>query len=178
MDYKSDFDLDDEINIKFLNEVIDIIKEFKKFVIYVGGGVKFLDSEEIFEKFVIKIDIFVLNIFMGFGNIDRKNELFFGMVGMYGSRESNLVFFNLDLVIVIGVRFSDRVISKSFEFVKNVKIIYIDIDLFEISKNIEFNVFLVGDVKLVFSLLIERVESKNNSNWKEEIKIFRKSEGV
>ena len=178
MDYKSDFDLDDETNIKLLNEAIDIIKESKKPVIYAGGGVKSSDSEEILEKFATKIDTPVLNTLMGLGNIDRKNELSLGMVGMHGSRESNLALSNSDLVIAIGARFSDRVISKSSEFTKNAKIIHIDIDPSEISKNIESNVSLVGDVKLVLSLLIERVESKNNSNWKEEIKTFRKSEGV
>lgn len=178
MDYKSDFDLDDETNIKLLNESIDIIKESKKPVIYAGGGVKSSDSEEILEKFATKIDTPVLNTLMGLGNIDRKNELSLGMVGMHGSRESNLALSNSDLVIAIGARFSDRVISKSSEFAKNAKIIHIDIDPSEISKNIESNVSLVGDVKLVLSLLIERVESKNNSNWKEEIKTFRKSEGV
>lgn len=178
MDYKSDFDLDNEINIKLLNEAIDIIKESKKPVIYAGGGVKSSDSEEILEKFATKIDTPVLNTLMGLGNIDRKNELSLGMVGMHGSRESNLALSNSDLVIAIGARFSDRVISKSSEFAKNAKIIHIDIDPSEISKNIESNVSLVGDVKLVLSLLIERVESKNNSNWKEEIKRFRKSEGV
>lgn len=178
MDYKSDFDLDDETNIKLLNEAIDIIKESKKPVIYAGGGVKSSDSEEILEKFATKIDTPVLNTLMGLGNIDRKNELSLGMVGMHGSRESNLALSNSDLVIAIGARFSDRVISKSSEFAKNAKIIHIDIDPSEISKNIESNVSLVGDVKLVLSLLIERIESKNNSNWKEEIKTFRKSEGV
>lgn len=178
MDYKSDFDLDNETNIKLLNEAIDIIKESKKPIIYAGGGVKSSDSEEILEKFATKIDTPVLNTLMGLGNIDRKNELSLGMVGMHGSRESNLALSNSDLVIAIGARFSDRVISKSSEFAKNAKIIHIDIDPSEISKNIESNVSLVGDVKLVLSLLIERVESKNNSNWKEEIKTFRKSEGV
>lgn len=178
MDYKSDFDLDDETNIKLLNEAIDIIKESKKPIIYAGGGVKSSDSEEILEKFATKMDTPVLNTLMGLGNIDRKNELSLGMVGMHGSRESNLALSNSDLVIAIGARFSDRVISKSSEFAKNAKIIHIDIDPSEISKNIESNVSLVGDVKLVLSLLIERVESKNNSNWKEEIKRFRKSEGV
>lgn len=178
MDYKSDFDLDDETNIKLLNEAIDIIKESKKPVIYAGGGVKSSDSEEILEKFATKIDTPVLNTLIGLGNIDRKNELSLGMVGMHGSRESNLALSNSDLVIAIGARFSDRVISKSSEFAKNAKIIHIDIDPSEISKNIESNVSLVGDVKLVLSLLIQRVESKNNSNWKEEIKRFRKSEGV
>ena len=178
MDYKSDFDLDNETNIKLLNEAIDIIKESKKPIIYAGGGVKSSDSEEILEKFATNIDTPVLNTLMGLGNIDRKNELSLGMVGMHGSRESNLALSNSDLVIAIGARFSDRVISKSSEFAKNAKIIHIDIDPSEISKNIESNVSLVGDVKLVLSLLIERVESKNNSNWKEEIKTFRKSEGV
>ncbi|MDX5701434.1 biosynthetic-type acetolactate synthase large subunit, partial [Clostridioides difficile] len=178
MDYKSDFGLDDETNTKLLNEAIDIIKESKKPVIYAGGGVKSSDSEEILEKFATKIDTPVLNTLMGLGNIDRKNELSLGMVGMHGSRESNLALSNSDLVIAIGARFSDRVISKSSEFAKNAKIIHIDIDPSEISKNIESNVSLVGDVKLVLSLLLEMVESKNNSNWKEEIKTFRKSEGI
>ncbi|WP_439916114.1 biosynthetic-type acetolactate synthase large subunit [Clostridioides difficile] len=178
MDYKSDFGLDDETNIKLLNEAIDIIKESKKPVIYAGGGVKSSDSEEILEKFATKIDTPILNTLMGLGNIDRKNELSLGMVGMHGSRESNLALSNSDLVVAIGARFSDRVISKSSEFAKNAKIIHIDIDPSEISKNIESNVSLVGDVKLVLSLLLEMVESKNNSNWKEEIKTFRKSEGI
>ncbi|HBG7756858.1 TPA: biosynthetic-type acetolactate synthase large subunit [Clostridioides difficile] len=178
IDYKSDFSLDDEINVKLLNEAIDIIKESKKPVIYAGGGVKSSDSEDILEKFATKIDTPVLNTLMGLGNIDRKNELSLGMVGMHGSRENNLALSNSDLVIAIGARFSDRVISKSSEFAKNAKIIHIDIDPSEISKNIESNVSLIGDVKLVLSLLIERVESKNNSNWKEEIKTFRKSEGI
>ncbi|EGT4909853.1 biosynthetic-type acetolactate synthase large subunit [Clostridioides difficile] len=178
MDYKSDFGLDDETNTKLLNEAIDIIKESKKPVIYAGGGVKSSDSEEILEKFATKIDTPVLNTLMGLGNIDRKNELSLGMVGMHGSRESNLALSNSDLVIAIAARFSDRVISKSSEFAKNAKIIHIDIDPSEISKNIESNVSLVGDVKLVLSLLLEMVESKNNSNWKEEIKTFRKSEGI
>ncbi|MCC0627956.1 MULTISPECIES: biosynthetic-type acetolactate synthase large subunit [unclassified Clostridioides] len=178
MNYKSDFGLDDETNVKLLNKAIDIIKESKRPVIYAGGGVKSSDSEEILEKFATKIDTPVLNTLMGLGNIDRKNELSLGMVGMHGSRESNLALSNSDLVIAIGARFSDRVISKSSEFAKNAKIIHIDIDPSEISKNIKSNISLVGDVKLVLSLLIERVESKNNSNWKEEIKTFRKSEGV
>lgn len=178
MDYKSDFGLDDETNVKLLNKAIDIIKESKRPVIYAGGGVKSSDSEDILEKFATKIDTPVLNTLMGLGNIDRKNELSLGMVGMHGSRESNLALSNSDLVIAIGARFSDRVISKSSEFAKNAKIIHIDIDPSEISKNIKSNISLVGDVKLVLSLLIEGVESKNNSNWKEEIKTFRKSEGV
>lgn len=178
MDYKNDFDLEDEINAKLLNDAIDIIKESKRPIIYAGGGVKSSDSEEILEKFASKIDTPVLNTLMGLGNIDRKKELSLGMVGMHGSRESNLALSNSDLVIAIGARFSDRVISKSSEFAKNAKVIHIDIDPSEISKNIKSNVSLVGDVKLVLSLLLEKVDSKNNSHWKEEIKTFRKSEGV
>lgn len=178
MDYKNDFDLEDEINAKLLNDAIDIIKESKRPIIYAGGGVKSSDSEEILEKFASKIDTPVLNTLMGLGNINRKKELSLGMVGMHGSRESNLALSNSDLVIAIGARFSDRVISKSSEFAKNAKVIHIDIDPSEISKNIKSNVSLVGDVKLVLSLLLEKVDSKNNSHWKEEIKTFRKSEGV
>nr|UWI51600.1 biosynthetic-type acetolactate synthase large subunit [Clostridioides difficile] len=178
MDYKDDFDLDDENNFKLLKDAVDIIKESKKPIIYAGGGVKSSNSEEVLVKFATKIDTPILNTLMGLGNIDRKNELSLGMVGMHGSRESNLALSNSDLVIAIGARFSDRVISKSSEFAKNAKVIHIDIDPSEISKNIKSNVSLVGDVKRVLSLLLERVESKDNSNWKEEIKTFRKSEGV
>lgn len=178
MDYENDFDLDYENNYKLLKEAVNIIKESKKPIIYAGGGVKSSDSEDVLVKFATKIDTPVLNTLMGLGNIDRKNELSLGMVGMHGSRESNLALSNSDLVIAIGARFSDRVISKSSEFAKNAKVIHIDIDPSEISKNIKSNVSLVGDVKMVLSLLLERVESKDNSNWKEEIKTFRKSEDV
>ncbi len=133
MDYKSDFGLDDETNTKLLNEAIDIIKESKKPVIYAGGGVKSSDSEEILEKFATKIDTPVLNTLMGLGNIDRKmNYLLEWLECM--EVESNLALSNSDLVIAIGARFSDRVISKSSEFAKNAKIIHIDIDPSEISK--------------------------------------------
>ncbi|MGX9757809.1 biosynthetic-type acetolactate synthase large subunit [Clostridioides difficile] len=178
MDYKDNFDLDDENNFKLLKDAVDIIKESKKPIIYAGGGVKSSNAEEVLVKFATKIDTPILNTLMGLGNIDRKNELSLGMVGMHGSRESNLALSNSDLVIAIGARFSDRVISKSSEFAKNAKVIHIDIDPSEISKNIKSNVSLVGDVKMVLSLLLERIESKDNSNWKEEIKTFRKSEGV
>ncbi|UWD47649.1 biosynthetic-type acetolactate synthase large subunit [Clostridioides difficile] len=178
MDYKDNFDLDDKNNFKLLKDAVDIIKESKKPIIYAGGGVKSSNAEEVLVKFATKIDTPILNTLMGLGNIDRKNELSLGMVGMHGSRESNLALSNSDLVIAIGARFSDRVISKSSEFAKNAKVIHIDIDPSEISKNIKSNVSLVGDVKMVLSLLLERIESKDNSNWKEEIKTFRKSEGV
>lgn len=178
MDYKDDFDLDDENNFKLLKDAVEMIKESKKPIIYAGGGVKSSNSEEVLVKFATKIDTPILNTLMGLGNIDRKNELSLGMVGMHGSRESNLALSNSDLVIAIGARFSDRVISKSSEFAKNAKVIHIDIDPSEISKNIKSNISLVGDVKMVLSLLLERVEGKDNSNWKEEIKTFRKGEGV
>lgn len=161
-----------------LQSAADLIKESKKPVIYAGGGVKSVDQYQLLKDFAEKINTPVLNTLMGLGGINRNNPLSFGLVGMHGSREANLAISNADLVISVGARFSDRVIGNKDEFAKNAKVIQIDIDSSEISKNIPAEIALVGDLTDVLSGLLEKVEPKDNSEWLAEIEIFKDTEHV
>lgn len=176
---KDQFQIREENETKSkLQAAADLIKESKKPVIYAGGGVKSVDQYELLKEFAEKINTPVLNTLMGLGGIDRKNPLSFGLVGMHGSREANLAISNADLVISVGARFSDRVIGNKDEFAKNAKVIQIDIDSSEISKNIPAEIALVGDLGDVLKGLLEKVEPKDNSAWLDEIETFKDNEHV
>lgn len=176
---KDKFEIREENETKSkLQAAADLIKQSKKPVIYAGGGVKSVDQYELLTNFAEKINTPVLNTLMGLGGIDRKNPLSFGLVGMHGSREANLAISNADLVISVGARFSDRVIGNKDEFAKNAKVIQIDIDSSEISKNIPAEIALVGDLTDVLGGLLEKVEPKDNSDWLDEIETFKDNEHV
>ena len=165
-------------NIDNLNKAVSLINNSKCPVIYAGGGVKSSNSEDILLQFAKKIDTPVLNTLMGLGGIDREHELSIGMVGMHGSRESNLALSNSDLIIAIGARFSDRVVGKSSEFAKHANIIHIDIDPSEVNKNVGTDVFLIGDINEILNILINMVSNKNNYTWKQEIYSYKEKEKI
>lgn len=161
---------------KKLKAACDLIKQSQRPIIYAGGGIKSVDQYTLLKDFAEKINTPVLNTLMGLGGIDRTNPLSFGLVGMHGSKEANLAISNSDLVISIGARFSDRVIGNKDEFAKNAKVIQIDIDSSEMSKNIPAEIELVGDLKDVLRGLLEKVEEKDNSKWLKDIEKFKDTE--
>lgn len=176
---KSEYELkEDYDNKEKVDLACDLIRESKRPIIYAGGGVKSANEEKLLVDFSKKIDTPVLNTIMGLGNIDRRDDLSLGLLGMHGSKEGNLAISNSDLIIAIGARFSDRVIGKSCEFAKNAKVIHIDIDPSEINKNIKSEVDLVGDLSPLLKELYNKVEKKDNYNWKKEIKAYEDKEHI
>ena len=176
---KDEFEIREENETKNkLKDVANLIKKSKKPVIYAGGGIKSLDQYDLLKNFAQKINTPVLNTLMGLGGIDRQDTLSLGLVGMHGSKEANLAISNSDLVISIGARFSDRVIGNKDEFAKNAKIIQIDIDSSEMSKNIPAEIELIGDLTDVLNGILEIVEPKNNSDWLSEIDTFKDTEHI
>lgn len=176
---KDEFGIREENETKNkLKDVANLIKESKKPVIYAGGGIKSVDQYDLLKNFAQKINTPVLNTLMGLGGIDRQDPLSLGLVGMHGSKEANLAISNSDLVISIGARFSDRVIGNKDEFAKNAKIIQIDIDSSEMSKNIPAEIELIGDLTDVLNGILEIVEPKNNSDWLSEIDTFKDTEHI
>ena len=176
---KDEFEIREENETKNkLKDVANLIKESKKPVIYAGGGIKSVDQYDLLKNFAQKINTPVLNTLMGLGGIDRQDPLSLGLVGMHGSKEANLAISNSDLVISIGARFSDRVIGNKDEFAKNAKIIQIDIDSSEMSKNIPAEIELIGDLTDVLNGILEIVEPKNNSDWLSEIDTFKDTEHI
>lgn len=153
-----------------INDAVKYINESCNPVVYVGGGVVKSNASEQLREFVEKINAPVSCSLMGIGAFPGDHENYMGMIGMHGTKCSNLAVTQCDVLIAVGARFSDRVISKVEAFAPNAKIIHIDIDSKELGKNIDIDVPLKGDVKDVLNALIERVDKKENRSWMEQIK--------
>lgn len=152
-----------------LEEVVKLINESKKPIIYAGGGVRISKNDALLLEFAEKTDIPVCNSFMGLGTIPRNHKLSLGFVGMHGSLETNMAVTNCDLLIAIGARFSDRVIGHPDKFAPNAKIIHIDVDNTEVDKNTYKSLPLIGEMKTILEKLIAKSHNKDRSSWLEEI---------
>ena len=135
-----------------------------------GGGVIISGASEELKEFAEKVDAPVCDTLMGKGAYDGTSERYTGMIGMHGTKVSNLGVSRSDLVIVVGARFSDRVIGNASKFAPNAKIIHIDIDAAEIDKNIPANASIVGDAKEVLTILNSKLPTQSNRSWMAEIK--------
>lgn len=160
----------DTIEEESVNKVLEMIKVSRRPYILVGGGVIIADAAKELQEFVEKVDAPVCDTLMGKGAFDGNNERYTGMIGMHGTKTSNLGISHADLVIVIGARFSDRVIGNAAKFAPNAKIIHIDIDAAEIDKNIKSNANIVGDAKEILSILNSKLPTQSNRTWMAEIK--------
>ena len=160
----------DTIREEDINKVIEMIKVSRRPYIMAGGGVIISGASEELKEFAEKVDAPVCDTLMGKGAYDGTSERYTGMIGMHGSKVSNLGVSRSDLVIVVGARFSDRVIGNASKFAPNAKIIHIDIDAAEIDKNIPANASIVGDAKEVLTILNSKLPTQSNRSWMAEIK--------
>ena len=151
------------------NKVLELIRNAKKPYIYLGGGAVISGAYHEVEKFAELIDAPVCDMLMGKGAFDGHSPRYTGMIGMHGTKTSNLVVSQCDLLIALGARFSDRVTGNPKKFAENAKIIHIDIDAAEINKNIRVDASMVGDLKHVLAELNQRLEKQNHSEWMKTI---------
>ena len=153
-----------------MEAAVRLINKAKRPFILVGGGAVISGAQEELTEFARKIHAPVADSLMGKGAYSGENELYTGMVGMHGTKAANLGVTRCDLLIVIGARFSDRVVGKADAFAKKAKIIQIDVDPAEINKNVMVDVSVIGDVKEVLKRLNARIEEHRHDEWDEEIK--------
>ena len=143
-----------EPNPKMIQQAVELIKNSKKPVLYIGGGVIHSKAHnEIFELST-KYNIPVVTTLMGRGGFPDGNSLCLGMPGMHGNFTATTSIQKSDLLIAIGVRFDDRVTANPEFFAQNAKVIHADIDPAEIGKVREAEVPIVGDAKSVVTELI------------------------
>ena len=152
-----------------LEEAVKLIEESKKPFIFVGGGIKASNASNELKIFAEKIDAPVTDSLMGKGAFDGKSKRYTGMLGMHGTKASNLGVAECDLLIAIGTRFSDRVIGNSARFASKAKIIHIDIDEAEINKNILVDLGITGDAKYILKKLNLMLKKQEHKEWMEEI---------
>lgn len=164
----SNFYKDENYNESF-EKAVKLIEESKKPFVFVGGGIKSSNASDELKKFVELIDAPVTDSLMGKGAFDGKSSRYTGMLGMHGTKVSNLGVAECDLLVAIGTRFSDRVIGNSDGFASKAKIIHIDIDDAEINKNVLVDLGIVGDAKYVLENLNLMLKKQDHTEWMKEI---------
>ena len=156
-------------NEEEMQKVLELIAQAKKPYIYLGGGAIISGAAKEVAEFAELIDAPVCDTLMAKGAFDGRSERYTGMIGMHGTKTSNLGVSQCDLLIALGARFSDRVIGNPKRFAENAKVVHIDIDPAEINKNIRVDASLVGDLKTVLSDLNQRLTNKDNGEWMQTI---------
>ena len=143
-----------------IKKAYEMIKEAKKPLLYLGGGVISSNATKTIREMVEVCQIPALETLMARGSLNSDNDLLLGMVGMHGNYASNMAMSETDLLISVGARFDDRVTGKLDEFAKSAKIIHIDIDPASIGKIVDVNLPIVGDIDNVISNLISIIKEK------------------
>ncbi len=181
-----------EGNIVQIKKAAELIRQAKRPVLYVGGGVNLAGANKELLELAELTRIPVTTTNMGKGAFPETHPLALHMLGMHGTYYANMAVYNSDLLISVGSRFDDRVTGKIQEFAPEAKIIHIDIDPASISKNIVVDVPIVGDVKIVLKKLLKELQKKpvewvkareswlkQIEKWKEEHPlIYEKSDKV
>ena len=166
-----------EINIpseENIKKVAELINNSERPFIYAGGGIGISGAEKELLELAEKANIPVSESLMARSSFPANHPLCTWMIGMHGTKASNMGVTECDLLISLGSRFSDRVILDSSKFAQNAKVVHIDIDPAEINKNIPAYTSLVGDLKQILSRLIPSVEKKERKEWIDQIQAWKK----
>ena len=156
-----------------IKKAVEMIEASEKPFVFVGGGCIASQASAPLKEFVEKIDAPVTDTLMGKGAYDGTNPRYAGMLGMHGTKASNIGVSECDLLIAIGVRFSDRITGNVDTFAKNAKIIHIDVDDAEIDKNVPVDLGIVGDAKDVIEAINLTLTQQNHPGWMKEVRTLK-----
>ena len=156
-------------------KVIAAIRKAKKPLICAGGGVILGHGEEVVRAFCEKTGIPLVSTMMGIGTIAKAHPLYFGMLGNNGKPYANKAVANADLLMIVGARIADRAVPKPEKLEKRLTVIHIDIDSAEIGKMLGPTIPLVGDIRHIFSALLEADIELDTSEWLEELEGFKRT---
>ena len=154
-----------EVEEEKIKEVAELINNAEKPFIYSGGGILLSNSSNELKELADMEDIPVATSLMGIGAFDQSDRLSTGLIGMHGTIASNRCVVDCDLLLALGVRFSDRVLSNHKHFAENAKIVHVDCDVAEIGKNIKVDYPLCMDLKEFFTRLKKYLKPKKNTMW-------------
>ena len=154
-----------DIRKEDIEQAAELINKAEKPFIFVGGGGVISGASGEIAELSTRIQAPVCDSLMGKGAFSGEDPMYTGMLGMHGSKTSNLGVSQCDLLIVLGARFSDRVTGNADTFAKNAKIIQIDVDAAEINKNVYVDAYIEGDLKEVLRRLLEKIPAQNHPEW-------------
>ena len=152
---------------KAVDEVVAAIEKADFPLIFVGGGVVISETSNVVREILDKLGCPCTSTLMGLGCIEADREGYLGFAGMHGSYGANMAIQNCDLLICIGMRFSDRVTGKVAEFAPDAKIVHFEIDPAEINKNVQVDLKVLGDLKFSLPLLRDKLNA-SETNFKQK----------
>ncbi len=156
-------------NISIPDNVYKLIKKAKRPMIIAGGGVIRAEASEQLLEFIEKTNSATANTLMGIGATPHEHPLYTGNIGMHGSLTSNRLLNECDLLMVIGGRFSDRVVGNESKFCQEAKIIQFDVDPAEINKNVHVDEYVIGDIEVVLNEINKKIDQKDLKEWREHV---------
>ncbi|MDD5458297.1 MAG: biosynthetic-type acetolactate synthase large subunit [Phycisphaerae bacterium] len=157
-----------------IEAAMNAINSSQRPVLYVGGGVIIAGAAAELQTFADKAHLPVTMTMMGLGSFDQTKTESLDMLGMHGSAYANYAVQECDLLIAVGARFDDRVTGKVKTFAPHAKIIHIDIDPASISKNVNVDIPVVGDAKMILSEMAKLAEHKGRKEWFAKIADWKK----
>ena len=153
-----------------VDTAVEMIRASKKPYIFVGGGSVISGASKEITELAHKLQAPVCDSLMGKGAFSGEDPLYTGMLGMHGTKTSDLGVTQCDLLIVLGARFSDRVTGNAKTFAKQAKILQLDVDAAEIDKNVQVDASIVGDVRESLRRILEKLpEDIPHPEWIEHI---------
>lgn len=159
-----------------IDKAVELINASKRPYIYIGGGAASIGMTKDIMALAEKIDACVGCTFMGLSAMPNSYKRFLGMQGMHGQYASSRANREADLIIGVGVRFSDRATGKTEEYGRMAKIIQLDTDLAEINKNIKVDLGLIGDVGSTFTRILDKCQKRIHTKWRKAFDSY-KAEG-
>ncbi|MBR1806049.1 MAG: biosynthetic-type acetolactate synthase large subunit [Selenomonadaceae bacterium] len=155
-----------------VDEVVKAIEASQRPLIFVGGGVTLSETSDDLRKIVDILGCPSTSTLMGLGCLDADNSGYLGFAGMHGSYGANMAIQSCDLLLAIGMRFSDRVTGRVKDFAPNAKIVHFELDLAEVNKNVHADLKVVGDLRQSLPMLLNKLE-RSSTNFAEKFSAWR-----
>ncbi len=171
---KKDTNLPRTFSTKLVEQIKNEVMSAQKPVLFIGGGVSISGADKLVQELAEKANIPVVSTMMGLGSFPGTHPLFLGMVGMHGTFAANRAVHRCDLLICLGLRFSDRVTGKISGFSPRSRKIQVDIDSAEINKIIKVDIPIVGDIKEFLQQINPFVVPGNTEDWVNEVSSWQK----
>lgn len=159
-----------------IDKAVELINAAERPYIYIGGGTAGIGMTKDIMALAEKIDGYIGCTFMGLSALPNSYDRFLGMQGMHGHYASSMANKDADLIIGVGVRFSDRATGNIAKYAKSAKIIQLDTDISEINKNVKVDIGLVGDIYSSFTRILERCAEQKHPEWRALVESLKAEE--
>ena len=176
VDFVRSYVADPELEEEDVRKAAELINRAKRPLALVGQGVELGNAQEELKAFLEKADIPAGRTMLGLSALPSDHPLNVGMLGMHGNYAVNLKEQECDVLIAIGMRFSDRVTGNTKTYAKQAKIIHLDIDHSEIDKNVKTDVAVVADCKTSLPAITALLDKNSHAEWRASFKALDEQE--